>query len=60
MQIQGGICIIFIMACVSNLHKDQGATLDLFIMAEVGNLLEKITDPLVIIIRVVRLMAGYF
>ena len=29
-------------------------------MTEVGNLLEKITDPMVIIIRVVGLMTGYF
>ena len=60
MQIQGDIFIIFIMACVGNLHKDQGVTLDLFIMAEVGNLLEKITDPMVIIIRVIGLMARGF
>ena len=31
-----------------------------FIIAEVGNLLEKITDPMVIIIKVVGLMAGCF
>jgi len=29
-------------------------------MAEVGNLLEKIIDPMVLIIRVVGLMAGCF
>ena len=29
-------------------------------MTEVDNLLEKITDPMVVIIRVVGLMAGYF
>jgi len=29
-------------------------------MVEVGNLLGKITDPMVIVIRVVGLMAGYF
>ena len=29
-------------------------------MTEMGNLLEKITDPMVIIIRVVGLMAGCF
>ena len=28
-------------------------------MAEVGNLLEKLTDPMTIIIRVVGLIAGY-
>ena len=79
MQIQGGICIILIMACVGNLHKDQRVTLDLFIMAQVGNLnkylggyfslffngrcgnlLEKIIDPMVIIIRAVGLMAECF
>jgi len=32
----------------------------MFIMTEVGNLLGKITDPMVIIIRVVGLMAVYF
>ena len=31
-----------------------------FIIAEVGNLLEKITDPMVIIIRAVELMARCF
>ena len=78
MQIQWSICIIFIMAQVGNLHKDQGVTLDFFIMAEmgnldiclggyfsllkaqVGNLLEKITDLMVVIIRVVGLMTGCF
>ena len=72
------MCIIFIMAYVGNLHKDQGVTLDFFIMAEVGkldiclegyfsllmaqvgNLLEKITDLMVVIIRVVGLMARCF
>ena len=34
----GGIYIIFIMAQVGNLHKDQEVTLDFFIMIEVGNL----------------------
>ena len=29
-------------------------------MAEVGNLLEKIVDPMTFIIRVVELMDGYF
>jgi len=29
-------------------------------MAEVGNLLGKMTDPMAIIIRVIGLMAGYF
>ena len=38
MQIQRGICISFLMAYVDNLHKDQGVTLDFFIMAEVDNL----------------------
>ena len=51
---------MFIMAQVSNLHEDQDVTLYSFIMAEVGNLLEKIIDPMTIIIRVVVLMAGYF
>ena len=31
----------------------------IFIMADVGNLLGKITDPTTIMIRVVGLMAGY-
>ena len=34
----GGICIIFIMAQVGNLYKDQRVTLVFFVMAEVGNL----------------------
>ena len=38
MQIQGGTYIIFIMAWVGNLHKDQVVTLYFFIMADVGNL----------------------
>ena len=29
-------------------------------MAEVGNLLEKVTDPMNIIVRVIGLMAGCF
>ena len=29
-------------------------------MAKVGNFLEKITDPMAIMIRVAELMAGYF
>ena len=79
MQIQGGTYIIFIMAWVGNLHKEQVVTLYFFIMAEVvnldtclggyfsllkaqvGNLLEKITDLMFVIIRgVVGLMAGCF
>ena len=32
----------------------------MFIMAEMGNLLEKITDSMIIIIRVVGLMTVYF
>ena len=32
----------------------------IFIIAEVGNLLKKITDLMIIIIRVVGLMAGCF
>ena len=54
------------MAYVGNLHEDQGY-FRFFIMAQVGNLdiclegyfsLFFITDPMAIIIRVVRLMAG--
>jgi len=37
-----------------------GVTLVIFIMTEVDNLLEKITDPITIMIRVVRLMARCF
>jgi len=37
-----------------------GVTLVIFIMTAVYNLLEKITDPMTIMIRVVRLMARYF
>jgi len=37
-----------------------GLLYSIFIMAEVGNLLEKIIDPMVLIIRVVGLMAGCF
>ena len=29
-------------------------------MAEIGNLLGKVTDPMTVMIRVVELMAGYF
>ena len=32
----------------------------IFIMTEVGYLLEKITDPMIIIIRIVGFMAGCF
>jgi hypothetical protein len=39
------------MAEVSNLYTYLGVTLPIFIIAEVGNLLEKITDPMTIIIR---------
>ena len=38
----------------------RGLLNSIFIMVEVGNLLEKITDPIVIIIRVVGLIAGCF
>ena len=38
----------------------RGLLKSIFIMTEVGNLLGKITDPMVIIIRVVELMAGCF
>ena len=39
---------------------DRGLLQSFFIMADVDNLLEKITDPMVVIIRVVRLMTGCF
>ena len=32
----------------------------IFIMAEMGNLLEKITDPMTIVVRVAELMVGCF
>ena len=48
------------MAEVGNLDTCLGVALVYFIMAEVGNLLRKITDPMVIIIRVVELMARCF
>ena len=35
-------------------------TLVIFIITEMGNLLEKITDPMTIMIRIVGLMVGYF
>ena len=38
----------------------RGLFLSIFIMAEVGNLLEKRIDPMVIIIRIVGLMVGCF
>ena len=47
----------FIMAEVGNLDTYLGSYFNLFfIMAEVDNLLEKITDSMTIMIRVVRLM----
>ena len=45
------------MVEVGNLDTYLGVALVYFIMAEVGNLLRKITDPMVIIIRVVGLIA---
>ena len=48
------------MVEVCNLDTCLGVTLVYFIIAEVGNLLEKITDSMVIIIRVVELMAECF
>ena len=47
------------MAEVDNLDTCLGGYFSL-LMAEAGNLLRKITDPMVIIIRVVGLMVGYF
>ena len=38
----------------------RGLLQSFFIMADVSNLLGKLTDPMVIIIRVVGLMAGCF
>ena len=38
----------------------RGLLKSIFIMTEVGNLLRNITDPMVIIIRVVGLMARCF
>ena len=38
----------------------RGLLYSIFIMADVGNLLGKIIDPMIIIIRVVRLMVGCF
>ena len=37
-----------------------GLLQSIFMMAEVGNLLEKITDPMIIMIRVIGLMARCF
>ena len=49
------------MADVSNLNTClEGLLLVYFIMVEIGNLLENITDLVTIIIRVVGLMAGHF
>ena len=45
---------------MDNLDIYLGVTLVYFIMAGVGNLLGKITNPMVIIIRVVGLMTGCF
>jgi hypothetical protein len=51
----------FIIAEVGNLDTYLGGYFSLFsIMVEVDNLLEKITDLMTIMIRVVGLMAGYF
>ena len=48
------------MVEVDNLEICLGITLVSFIMVEVSNLLEKITDLMTIIVRVVELMAGCF
>ena len=48
------------MAEVSNLDTYLGSYFSMFIIADVSNLLEKISDPMTIMIRVVRLMAGFF
>ena len=49
------------MAEVSNLDTCIGGLLySIFIMAEMSNLLGKITNPMIIIIRVVGLMAECF
>ena len=37
-----------------------GVTLVILIMTEVDNLLEKITDPMTIVVRVAELMVGCF
>jgi hemolysin-activating ACP:hemolysin acyltransferase len=52
--------IIFIIAKLGNLYTFLGVTLTYFIMAEVGNLLEKIIDPMTIMIRVTKLIAECF
>ena len=57
---QGVILYFFIMVEVGNLDMFRGLLQSIFIMAEVGNLLGKITDLMVIIIRVVGWMAGCF
>ena len=57
-KIRGLLQIFFVMVEVGNLDTCLGKFFQsIFIMAEVGNLLEKITNPMVIIIRVVGLMA---
>jgi len=48
------------MAEVCNLEICLKLLWSIFIMTEVGNLLEKITDPMIIIVRVVELMTGCF
>jgi hypothetical protein len=48
------------MAEVGNLDIYLGVTLVFFIIANVGNLLKKITDPMAIMIRVAELMARCF
>ena len=56
MKIRGYFRLLFIMAEVVNLDTCLGVTL----MAKVSNLLEKITDPMAIMIGVTQLMAGCF
>ena len=51
----------FLMVEVGNLDTYLGRLFQsIFIMAEVGNLLEKITDPMAILIRVVKWMTRCF
>ena len=45
---------------VGNLDTCLEGYFSIFIITEVGNLLEKITDPMTIMIRVVGLWAGCF
>ena len=48
------------MAEVGNLDTYLGLLYSIFIIAKMCNFLEKITDPITGIIKVVELMVGYF